>query len=66
MFFAHRSLTALSAEDQCVKTQWARCVAGVYAVIAVALFCLAVAVPSSEPQSAGAQFSARSQIIAQN
>jgi hypothetical protein len=66
MLFAHRPLTALTPEDQCVKKQWARCVAGFYAVIAVALFCLAVAVPSSDPRSATAQFLAGSQTIAQN
>jgi hypothetical protein len=66
MLFAHRPLTALSPEDQCVKKQWARCVGGFYAVIALALFCLAVAVPSADPRSAAAQFSAGSQTVAQN
>ena len=57
MLLAHRAFTPLTAEDQRTKKQWARYVTGFYAVIAIGLFCLAFAAPSSEPQSAVAQLS---------
>ena len=58
MLLAHRALTPLTPEDRRIKKRWARCVAGFYAVIAIGLFCLAFAAPSSDPQSATAQLAA--------
>jgi hypothetical protein len=55
----------MSPEDQRTKKQWARCVVGFYAAIAIGLVCLAFAAPSSEPRSAAAQL-ARMQAAAQN
>jgi hypothetical protein len=57
MLLAHRPFRTMSPEDQRTKKQWARYVTGFYAVIAIGLFCLAFAAPSSEPQSAVAQLS---------
>jgi hypothetical protein len=58
MLPAHRTFVPLTPEEQRIKKQWTRCVAGFYAVIAIGLFCLAFAAPSSEPQSASAQLAA--------
>jgi hypothetical protein len=65
MLLAHRTFTPLTPEDQRIKKQWARCVASLYAVIAIGLFCLAFAAPSSEPQSMAAKHSG-AQVIAHN
>lgn len=65
MLLAHRPFRAMSPEDQRTKKQWARCVVGFYAAIAIGLVCLAFAAPSSEPRSAAAQL-ARMQAAAQN
>jgi hypothetical protein len=65
MLLAHRAFAPLTPEDQRAKMQWARCVAGFYSVIAIALLGLAFAAPSSEPQSMAAKHSG-TQIIAQN
>jgi len=65
MLLAHRAFTPLTPEDQRAKRQWARCVAGFYAVIAIGLLSLAFVAPSSEPQNMAAKHSA-TQVIAQN
>jgi len=65
MLLAHRTFTPLTPEDQRIKKQWARCVAGVYAVIAIGLLGLAFAAPSAEPQNIAAKHSG-TQVIARN
>jgi hypothetical protein len=65
MLLAHRPLRIISPEDQRTKKQWTRCVAGFYAAVAIGLFCLAFAAPSSEPRNAAAQLS-RLQATAHN
>ena len=58
MLLAHRAFTPLTPEDQRIKKRWARCVAGFYAVIAIGLFCLALAAPSSERPNAADRLAA--------
>jgi hypothetical protein len=48
----------LTPEDQRLKKQAVRWLAGIYTTIALALFFAAFALPSSDPQSARTQLSA--------
>jgi hypothetical protein len=65
MLFARRPFYNLSPEDECVRKQWTRRIAGVYTLVALGLFCLAFAAPPSDPRSASAQMPAGSQVTAQ-
>jgi hypothetical protein len=65
MLLAHRAFTPLTPEDQRIKKQWARCVAGFYAVIAIGLLGLAFAAPSAEPHNIAAKHSG-TQVFARN